>query len=499
MRHRLLALIAGLLFPLAFAPYDLWPLLFVSVAAGFWCQQQAATGKEAFLRGWLYGLGMFGFGVSWVHVSMNDYGYMPLWMAIPFTAIFAAFLALFYGLTFSLSWRLGRSALVFSGVWLLLDWLRGWLLTGFPWLYAGYALIDTPLASLAPLGGVWLLTLATVLISATLIQLRQPGALRWVAAGLSVLVLITATAAHFLTFTHAAGPDQKVALVQGNIPQDLKWQISMRGETRRIYHELTREIPGDTLVLWPESAMTEFYQNITDFIEDEGAQLADRNGALITGIPWRTVSDTGITYRNSIAAIPLRDGNNGSERVYHKQKLVPFGEYVPLQSLIRGLIPFFDLPMSGFTPGDPAQPNLQVLGHTVAPFICYEILYPQLVASRSHDADVLVTISNDAWFGTSAGPLQHFQMARLRARETGRWLLRGTNNGVTAVIDHQGRIVDALPQFERDVLYSHYQPRTGITPFMALGVWPWLALSVLLLLPAMLGRKKKQPPYSIKE
>ena len=492
MRHRLLALIAGLLFPLAFAPYDLWPLLFVSVAAGFWCQQQAATGKEAFLRGWLYGLGMFGFGVSWVHVSMNDYVYMPLWMAIPFTAIFAAFLALFYGLTFSLSWRLGRSALVFSGVWLLLDWLRGWLLTGFPWLYAGYALIDTPLASLAPLGGVWLLTLATVLISATLIQLRQPGALRWVAAGLSVLVLITATAAHFLTFTHAAGPDQKVALVQGNIPQDLKWQISMRGETRRIYHELTREIPGDTLVLWPESAMTEFYQNITDFIEDEGAQLADRNGALITGIPWRTVSDTGITYRNSIAAIPLRDGNNGSERVYHKQKLVPFGEYVPLQSLIRGLIPFFDLPMSGFTPGDPAQPNLQVLGHTVAPFICYEILYPQLVASRSHDADVLVTISNDAWFGTSAGPLQHFQMARLRALETGRWLLRGTNNGVTAVIDHQGRIVDALPQFERDVLYSHYQPRTGITPFMALGVWPWLVLSVLLLLPAILERKEKK-------
>ena len=492
MRHRLLALFAGLLFPLAFAPYDLWPLLFVSVAAGFWCQQQAGSGKEAFLRGWLYGLGMFGFGVSWVHVSMHDYGFMPLWMAIPFTAIFAAFLALFYGLTFSLSWRLGRSALVFTGIWLLLDWLRGWLLTGFPWLYAGYGLIDTPLASLAPLGGVWLLTLATVLLSATLIQLRQPGTLRWVAAGLSVLVLIAATAGHFLTFTHANGPEQKVALVQGNIPQDLKWQISMRDETRRIYHELTREIPADTLVLWPESAMTEFYQTITDFIEDEGKQLADRNGALITGIPWRSVSDAGITYRNSIAAIPLRDNENGSERVYHKQKLVPFGEYVPMQSLIRGLIPFFDLPMSGFTPGDPSQPNLQAMGHTVAPFICYEILYPQLVASRSHDADVLVTISNDAWFGTSAGPLQHFQMARLRALETGRWLLRGTNNGVTAVIDHQGRIVDALPQFERDVLYSQYQPRTGITPFMALGVWPWLVLSVLLLLPAMLGRKKKQ-------
>ncbi|MED5432247.1 MAG: apolipoprotein N-acyltransferase [Pseudomonadota bacterium] len=491
MRHRLLALIAGLLFPLAFAPYDLWPLLFLSVAAGFWCQQHAPSGKEAFLRGWLYGLGMFGFGVSWVHVSMNDYGFMPLWMAIPFTALFAAFLALFYGLTFSLSWRLGRSALVFAGIWLLLDWLRGWFLTGFPWLYAGYALIDTPLASLAPIGGVWLLTLATVLLSATVIQLRHAGSLRWIALGLSALVLVSAAVAHTLSFTRENGAPQKVALVQGNIPQDMKWQLSMRGETRRIYQALTRDIPADTLVLWPESAMTEFYQSITGFIEEEGHQLAQRHGVLITGIPWRITSDAGITYHNSIAAIPLHASDDSAERVYHKQKLVPFGEYVPMQSLIRGLIPFFDLPMSGFTPGDPEQPNLRALGHTVAPFICYEILYPQLVAERSHDADVLITISNDAWFGTSAGPLQHFQMARLRALETGRWLLRGTNNGVTAVIDHRGQVVDALPQFQRDVLYSAYQPRTGITPFMALGVWPWLLLSVLLLLPAMRAGKQK--------
>ena len=171
MRHRLLALIAGLLFPLAFAPYNLWPLLFVSVAAGFWCQQQAGSGKEAFLRGWLYGLGMFGFGVAWLQVSMTDYGYMPLWMAVPATAAFAALLALFYGLAFWLTRRFGGGGLMFAGARVLADWLRGWLLTGFPWLYGGYALIDTPLAGLAPLGGIWLMTLAAVILPATAVEL----------------------------------------------------------------------------------------------------------------------------------------------------------------------------------------------------------------------------------------------------------------------------------------------------------------------------------------
>lgn len=480
MRDRLLALIAGLLFPLAFAPYDLWPLLFVSIGAGYWCQQRAGSAREALLRGWLYGLGMFAFGISWVHVSMHDYGFMPLWMAIPFTGIFAAFLALFYGLTFYASWRLGRSALAFAGSWLLLDWVRGVFLTGFPWLYAGYALIDTPFAPLAPIGGVWLLTLTTVLVSASLVRPAN-GRRAWhtsLAAACALLVLTAVS--HTLTFTQTSGPAQKVALVQGNIPQDIKWQLSMRERTQQIYQDLTQDIPADTLVIWPESALTDFYQNVSGFVEQEGQQLAERHGGFITGVPWRTVSNSGVTYHNSIASIPL-DAGDGNPRVYHKQKLVPFGEYVPMQSLIRGLIPFFDLPMSGFTPGSPTQPNLTALGHTVAPFICYEILYPEQVATRSHDADVLLTISNDAWFGTSAGPLQHFQMARMRAAETGRWLLRGTNNGVTAVIDHHGQVIDALPQFTRDVLYSEYRPRTGITPFMTTGVWPWLLLSVLLI------------------
>ena len=485
MLNLLLALIAGLLFPLAFAPYDLWPLLFVSLALAYWCQHRAPTPRRALLTGWVYGLGMFGFGVSWLHVSMTDYGFMPLWMAIPFTGAFAALMALFYGLTFWLTRRLlGGGALMFAGAWLLLDWVRGWLLTGFPWLYSGYALVDTPLAGLAPLGGIWAMTLAAVVLSATVVALIEQ---RGRAAGpllVSVVAIAAALIGGQLDFTQPSGERQQVALVQGNIPQDLKWLATMREETRDIYAGLTDGLPEDTLVIWPESAMIEFYQDIRGFVDDQGEAVAAKGGALISGLPWRDESRTPTTYHNSIAVV----GTDSEDGVYHKQKLVPFGEYVPLQGLIRGLIPFFDLPMSSFTPGSPRQPNLYALSHEIAPFICYEILYPELVASRTGSADVLLTISNDAWFGTSAGPHQHFQMTRLRALETGRWLLRGTNNGITAVVDHHGKVVERLPQFERDVLVSEYQPRQGETPFMLAGVWPTLLLALAFV---VLGRGRR--------
>ncbi len=475
MPNLLLALIAGLLFPLAFAPYDLWPLVLVSAALGYTALVRSPTPGRAFTAGWLYGVGMFGFGISWLHVSMTDYGFMPLWMSIPFTALFAMGLALFYGLAFWFTKRRGTRAMVFAGTWLVLDWVRGWLLTGFPWLYAGYAAIDTPLAGLAPLGGVWVLTLTLVLAAATAVDLARPR----VSAGAALAVVLILVTAGLLAgrhaFTHPSGPRQQVALVQGNIPQDLKWLVTMRDETQEIYHSLTANLPEDTLVIWPESAMIEFYQDIRGFVDGEGERIAAKGGALISGLPWRDASTYPPRYHNSVAVV-----GTGHDGVYHKQKLVPFGEYVPLESLIRGWIPFFDLPMSSFTPGRPDQPNLFALGQEIAPAICYEMLYPAQVAERTGNADVLLTISNDAWFGHSAGPLQHFQMTRLRALETGRWLLRGTNNGVTAVVDARGQVRDRLPQFERGVLISEYQPRRGQTPFMVAGVWPTLLLALAM-------------------
>jgi len=484
MRNLFVALIAGLLFPLAFAPYGFWPLLPVSVALAYWALSGAGSPKAALLIGWVYGLGMFGFGVSWLQVSMTDYGYMPLWMAVPATAAFAALLALFYGLAFWLTRRFGVGALMFAGAWVLADWLRGWLFTGFPWLYGGYPLIDTPLAGLAPLGGIWLLTLAAVVLPVTAVELLLRRGQATGPLVLSLALVVAALIGGHVDFTHAEGDRQGVALVQGNVPQDLKWLATMREETRQIYAGLTEGIPADTLVVWPESAMIEFYQDIRGFVDSQGEAVAANGGALISGLPWRDDNRTPTTYHNSIAVV----GSGANDGVYHKQKLVPFGEYVPLQGLIRGLIPFFDMPMSSFTPGSPQQPNLYAMGHEIAPFICYEILYPELVAERTGGADVLLTISNDAWFGTSAGPHQHFQMTRLRALETGRWLLRGTNNGITAVVDHRGQVVDRLPQFERDVLITEYQPRQGNTPFMLAGAWPTLLLALAFV---VLGRGRR--------
>lgn len=484
MLNLLLPLIAGLLFPLAFAPYGIWPLLFVSIALGYGSLLRAATPRRALLHGWLYGLGMFAFGIAWLHVSMTDYGFMPLWMSIPFTGLFAALLALFYGITFWLSRRWRLSALGFAGLWLIADWLRGWLLTGFPWLYGGYALIDTPLAGLAPLGGIWAVTLLAVVVSVTLVELLRRRGRASAPLAASIILVVLALAGGQAAFTKVSAPKQKVALVQGNVPQDLKWLATMREQTQRIYAGLTENLPPDTLVIWPESAMIEFYQDIAGFVDGEGEALAARGGALISGLPWRDERPFPPTYHNSIAVL----GAEGVSGVYHKQKLVPFGEYVPLQNLIRGWIPFFDLPMSSFTPGRTDQPNLHALGQEISPFICYEILYPDLVARRTANADVLLTISNDAWFGHSVGPHQHFQMARMRALETGRWLLRGTNNGITAIVDARGQVVKRLPQFERSVLLGEYQPRTGSTPFMVVGVWPALLVALAF---AVLGRGGK--------
>ncbi|MDF1820421.1 MAG: apolipoprotein N-acyltransferase [Alcanivoracaceae bacterium] len=481
MQKLLIAFIAGLIYPLGFSPWSQWlglgdgtgwPLMMASIALGWWTLD-GANRRQALARGYLFGLGQFLFGVYWLYVSIHVYGFTPLPLAVIMTGLFAAAMALYPALLFWLVARLGGHPLVFAGGWVLVDALRGWLLTGFPWLYPGYAMIDTPLAGTALYGGIWLLTLLSLASAVSPWAVHAPR--RYLP--LAVLALagwLLGLASDADQWTSPAGDMRPVALVQGDIPQDIKWATTQQSETRQIYDQLTAKTDDNSLVIWPESAVTEFYQDALPWLNRQRDQLQARGSTLVTGIPWRTHLQHGYSYHNSIAVV---DGQGG---VYHKQKLVPFGEYVPLQDFLRGMLPFFDLPMSSFRKGDPDQPNLEAAGVVLAPFICYEVLYPQLVAERSRNSDVLLTISNDAWFGHSAGPLQHFQMTRLRAIETGRWLLRGTNNGVTAVIDADGQVVARLPQFTRDVLESRFQPRQGTTPWQALGSVPWLLLAVLL-------------------
>lgn len=480
-----LALAAGALYSLAFAPFSLWPLVPLSIAILYWLLQGTSPARSALL-GWVWGLGAFGVGVSWLYVSIHVYGFTPAPLAVLLTALFCMGLALFPALMTWLSARLGHHVVAFAGLWLLVDWMRGWFLTGFPWLYPGYAFIDTPLARLSPVGGVWLVSLIVLLtaLAPTMLIRRQPRG----AAALAGIAAVGWLASLFISpalWVKPAGEPVKVALVQGNVPQDIKWMLTQQEATREIYRALTEQIEEPGLVVWPESAITEFWQDARFFLTAQAERVEARGGKLLSGLPWREYDSDGPRYYNSLVVI-------GDEPdVYRKQKLVPFGEYVPLQELLRGTIPFFDLPMSSFSRGSPRQDNLNALGLNIAPLICYEVMYPQFVAERAAESDVLLTVSNDAWFGTSFGPLQHFQQARMRTLETGRWLLRGTNNGVTAIVDHNGRVRARLPQFERAVLEGEFQPMTGVTPYVRTGSWPVLLLAALMVAGPLLRRIRK--------
>lgn len=487
-----LALFAGALYPFGFAPYDWWPLTLLSVAL-LWVSLEGKRPTQAAKLGFAFGLSAFGIGVSWLHVSMHQYGGTPLWLAVLMTAAFVAFIALFSALqTGASSWLAGKRRLtpwLFASVWLLVDVLRGYFLTGFPWLYAGYTLIDTPLANLATLGGIWLLTFAVILLSALLGQLwrwKNTHKIKWLCRASAAFALaVIAIMSPANRYVEAAGDPIPVALLQGNIPQDLRWITQMRLATRDIYAKLSDQVPPHHLEIWPESALTEFYHQAKPFLTERAALAEAKNGALVVGIPTYDTND--IWQRGRIHnTIKVLSGGEGD---YHKQKLVPFGEFVPFEEQIRGLIPFFDLEMSSFNHGNTNQSNLIAKQVAIAPSICYEIMYPELVAKQALNSNVLITVSNDAWFGTSAGPHQHFQMARLRAIETGRWLLRSTNTGITAIINEKGKVVKALPQFERDLLLGHFTPLSGLTPFSRWGSWPiWLFASLGVLLSLMRRR-----------
>ena len=493
----LLALAAGALTPLALAPFDLWPLGLLSIAL-FYLGLRGLTPRAALWRGWSYGFGAFAAGTSWVYVSIHDYGAAAVPLAALLTLLFVAGLGLLFALT---AWVWSRwlrrerapllDALTFAALWVAQEALRGWLFTGFPWLYAGYAQLDGPLAGLAPLGGVWLLSFAVALSAALLINLAELLQ-RWprlLAAGLLLVTLWGGGlwfAAH--PWTEPAGTALRVVAVQGNVEQNLKWDPAQLNAQLALYRDLTLNAPPADLYVWPETAVPVLREYAEGYLSGIGRLLAERDAALITGLPLRESDAEGRPrYYNALQVVGRGEGT------YLKQKLVPFGEYVPLQDLLRGLIAFFDLPMSDFARGPAGQPPLRAHDYAIAPYICYEVVYPEFAADYAAQSALLLTVSNDAWFGTSIGPLQHLQMARMRALESGRWMIRATNNGVTALIDPFGRLAAVAPQFERAVLQGEVLPMQGLTPYLQWRAWPLATLCALLLgWPLLAGRRERR-------
>ena len=480
----LLALGAGAAFPLGLAPFDWWPVTLAAAGALFWllCRGDA----RPLVLGWLFGVGKYGVGASWIYVSIHDYGAAPPLLAGLLVAVFVAGMAVFHA---AAAWVFVRlrpprpvaAAVAFAAVWALTEWLLTWFLTGFPWLFAGYAMLDTPLDALAPLGGVLLVGFGAVLTAACLVQWRSRTAL--IVAALPWLASWAVAGVAWTT------PEQRhrVALVQGNIDQATKWDEASRAGILERYASLSGPVWDRDVVIWPEAAITLPLHMAGDFLSDMTGRA---EGTLVLGIVFGEWSPDGARWYNGAVAVGAGDGR------YAKRRLVPFGEYVPLQSVLRGLIGFFDLPMSRTVPGAPEQPLLRAGPAALAMAICYEIAYPELVRTAAAAADVLVTISNDTWFGASIGPRQHLQIARMRALENGRYVLRATNNGVTAIVDAYGQVVDELPQFERGVLTGEVSGMAGTTPFGRWGtaavVGP-LALALLGLGALRLRRKAPRP------
>ena len=460
------------------APFDWWPVGLVSIGGWFWLLNR--TVAPAWALGFAYGLGKFGVGVSWVYVSIHTYGNASPPLAAMLVLLFVAGLSLFTSAHARLyAWlriehpsgaSTGGAALanawLFAASWVAFEWVLTWILTGFPWLYPGYGLLQTPLANLLPVGGVSLASLGIVVTACFLVSAlfdKPPPAVRAAAAAIAAtpwLIGLVLSGAQWVEpkATHSA------ALVQGNVDQAVKWDRDNRMPIINRYLELTEPHWGRDLILWPEAAITLFEHEAAPWLQrwDERGQAAGTG--LVLGIP-RVEPDGGGDYRfqNAAIAVGLGDGR------YVKRRLVPFGDYVPFEDVLRGLIGFFDLPMSRATPGPWNQQPLTVGEDRAAMAICYEIAYANLTRTAAAEADLILAITNDTWFGRSIGPLQHLQIAQARALENGRWLLRAANNGVTAFVDHRGKVREQLPQFERGVLVGDFQIMAGRTPYSRFG------------------------------
>lgn len=475
--------ILGLVLVLGFAPLNCWPLgiLIPATLAWLWYTPEKVKAPKSLAQGFAFGFGFFGGGVSWIYVSIATYGNTNIVVASLITALFIMVLSIFPALQAYCYQRFFKAhpklnaLIVFPGIWVILDLLRGWLFTGFPWLYLGYTQTFTPLAGISKLFGVYAVTWLCVFLGASITLLLQykEKRLRLFLAITAIILIIISTGLKYHRFTQSLGEPLNVILIQGDIPQQEKWDPRNVDKILLKYATLTGPYLNTPLIVWPENAITALPQNVTPFLNTLDHDTSLFRSAIVFGIPIQNTLN-GEVYNGALA---LGD----AEGMYLKRHLVPFGEYTPLQKVMGSVFQFLNIPMSYFSKGPDHQYPLRIHGLPVSIFICYESAYPNEVRDHLNRAAYIITLTDDSWFGHSWASSQQEEIEAMRAVETERPILRATNNGITSIIDSNGHIIARAPSFEATVLQGSIQPITGPTPWLEWGFLIFLlALSLSL-------------------
>ena len=489
----ILAALAGAACVFGFAPYYAWPVPMLALCVPFLAWSRAATPRKAFASGYAFGLGFFLTGVSWIYVALHDYGDMPAILAAIAVLLFCAFLALFPALA---GWVTARFAVnpgwrfvLAPAMYTLCEMLRGWIFTGFPWLNIGTSQVpSSPLAGFAPLAGVYGITIiATFLASLAAIALRRESKVRTRSAmvvGIAAVFGIGA-ALQSIRWTEPAGPSISIALLQGNIPEELKWKDETRKATLDTYRDMVAAAQAKIVVL-PETALPELYDKLPDEYLGSLRDMARKDGKdIVAGVVERERRGDRYAYYNSVVTI-----GSGASMVYRKRHLVPFGEFIPPG--FAWVFAVLKIPLGDLERGAEGQGALAVDGTSFGVAICYEDLFGRELIDSLPAAQILLNVSNDAWYGHSLAADQHLQASQARAAETARWMVRATNNGVTAAIDPSGDVVSRLPAFTKGALVVSAEPRRGMTPYARWSDWTALAIAVALAaLAAWQGRERR--------
>lgn len=492
LRGRLAAAFAaGAALNLAFAPFGWWPLALLAPAALF-ALIRGLPPRRAGATGAAFGAGVFGFGTYWLYTCLHVFGLVPVWLTLVLQAVLIALMACYPAALCYLANRFWLKAgttrdwLVLPVLWVLLEWLRGWLLSGFPWLSLGYALIDSPLKGWAPLFGVYAVTWAAAMVAVAInvvLAKAQPLARRCVAAGLALILFLVPALLAQHTWTRPVGPRIAVAAVQGAVSQDEKWQAKNRELTKQRYLQLTNQAWGARLIIWPESAIPVVAPMLADYLRQLEEQGRAHDAEFALGLV--DFSPQTEEFHNGILVLSESGGG-----WYYKRHLVPFGEYFPVPAAVRSWMRLMSLPNADFTPGAPRQPVLSAAGQKLGLTICFEDAFGSEQLRVLRDATLLINVTNNAWYGDSTAPHQHLQIARMRALEAGRYLVRAANDGITAAIGPKGEIMARLPQFKEAVLRADVQPMTGLTPYALLGNYP-LIIGAGALLAAAVWRRRR--------